>query len=121
MKLEIEDTAVPASWLALMVRGSAERKVQTGLARVGVETFVPWHGVRRRWSDRIKTVDQNLFPGYVFCRSRFSERFLVLNHPGVAGIVSFDRVPAVIPDSEISTLRRLVSSDLPLASWPLLK
>jgi len=92
-----------------------------GLTNMGLETFVPWHGVRRRWSDRFKTVDENLFPGYVFCRSRFSERTLVLNQPGVQRVVSFDRIPAQIADAEISSLRRLVTSDLPLAPWPFLK
>jgi len=121
MKSDIEDAPVPAPWVALVVRSSAERRVQTGLTHAGLETFVPWHGVRRRWSDRFKIVDENLFPGYVFCRSRFAERSLVLNHPGVERVVSFDRVPALIPDAEISSLRRLVSSELPLAPWPYLK
>ena len=114
-------TPVPAPWVALVVRPRAERKVQTGLARIGLESFVPWHGVRRRWSDRAKTLDQNLFPGYVFCRSTFSERLLVLNQPGVEWVVSFDHVPALIPDAEISSLRRLVGSELPLAPWPFLR
>src|SRR5436305_5412898 len=115
MKSGIEDTTAPTPWVALVVRTSAERKVQTGLSHFGLETFVPWHGVRRRWSDRVKTVDENLIPGYVFCRSSFSERSLVLNCPGVSSVVSFDRVPALISDVEIADLRRLVSSELPLA------
>jgi transcription antitermination factor NusG len=111
----------PAPWVALMVRPRAERKIQTGLARVGVESFVPWHGMRRRWSDRIKTTEQNLFPGYVFCRSTFSERLAVLNQPGVQWVVSFGHSPALIPDQEISSLRRIVESDVPLSPWPFLK
>jgi transcription antitermination factor NusG len=87
---------------------------------MGLATFVPWHGVRRRWSDRVKILQQNLFPGYVFCRSTFSERRLVLNQGGVRGVVSFDSCPALIPDDEISSLRRAVASDLPLGPWPFL-
>src|SRR5207237_8820541 len=81
----------------------------------------PSHRVSRRWSDRVKIVDENLIPGYFFCRSSFSERSLVLNCPGVSSVVSFDRVPALISDVEIADLRRLVSSELPLAPWPFLK
>jgi len=106
--------------VALVVRPRAERTVQAGLANVGLETFVPWHGVRRRWSDRVKVLKQNLFPGYVFCRSTHAERGLVMNQGGVCGVVSFDSRPALIPDEEISSLRRAVESRLPLGPWPFL-
>ena len=94
--------------------------MQTGLASAGLETFVPWHGVRRRWSDRLKVVEENLFPGYVFCRSSFDDRKTVLGQPGVATVVSFDHTPAAIPDSEIETVRKCVASGLPLGPWPFL-
>src|SRR6476646_10146958 len=97
-----------APWIALVVRPRAERSVQEGLTNRGFETFVPWHGERRRWSDRIKILRQNLFPGYVFCRSNSSERRLVMSQGGVQGLVSFDNRPALIPDDEISALRRAV-------------
>jgi transcription antitermination factor NusG len=114
------ETDSPAPWVALIVRRRAEQGVQEGLTATGLETFVPWHGVRRRWSDRIKILKQNLFPGYVFCRSSFSERRLVLNQGGVRGVVSFDGRPALIPDREIVSLRRAVESQLPLGPWPFL-
>ncbi len=103
------------------MRPRAERKVQAGLANAGLETFVPWHGVRRRWSDRIKILEQNLFPGYIFCRSTFTERLLVMNQPGVEWVVTFDRIPALIPDDQIAALRVAVRSGLPLGPWPFLK
>jgi transcription antitermination factor NusG len=121
MNPHLKEPPLAEPWVALVVRPRAERKVQTGLANSGLETFVPWHGVRRRWSDRVKILEQNLLPGYVFCRSTFSERLLVLNQPGVQWVVSFDRSPALIPDAEISSLRRAVESQLPLGPWPFLK
>jgi transcription antitermination factor NusG len=108
-------------WVALVVRPRTERNVQTGLKNIGVDSFVAWHGVRRRWSDRVKTIEQNLFPGYVFCRSDFSQRFEVLNLPGVQWVVSFNHSPASIPDAEIAALRRVIESNLPLGPWPFLK
>lgn len=108
-------------WVALVVRPRAERKIQAGLANAGLESFVPWHGVRRRWSDRIKVLEQNLFPGYIFCRSTFAERTLVMRQPGVECVVSFNRAPALIPDREIVALRRAIGSGLPLGPWPFLK
>jgi len=110
-----------APWVALVVRPQAERKVQARLANVGIESFVPWHRVRRRWSDRLKILEQNLFPGYVFCRSTFADRMLVMKQPGVRQVVGFNNKPALIPDSEVTALRRTVSSDLPLGPWPFLR
>ena len=112
---------IPVPWVAVVVRPRAERKVQAGLINAGLETFVPWHGVRRRWSDRVKILEQNLFPGYIFCRSTFTERLLVMNQPGVEWVVSFDRTPALIPDDQIAALRVAVHSGLPLGPWPFLK
>jgi len=107
-------------WVALVVRARAERKVQAGLANAGLETFVPWHGVRRRWSDRIKVLQQNLFPGYIFCRSTFAERLRVIGQPGVEAVVGFNHTPALIPDDEITAVRRAILSGLPLGPWPFL-
>ena len=111
----------PTPWVAVVVRPRAERRIQSGLAAAGLETFVPWHRVRRRWSDRIKIIEQNLFPGYIFCRSTFGERRAVMSQPGVEGVVSFGRQPALIPDGEIAALRRSVESGFPLGPWPFLK
>jgi transcription antitermination factor NusG len=108
-------------WVALVVRPRAERSVQKGLANMGLETFVAWHGVRRRWADRIKILEQNLIPGYIFCQSTFAERLAVMHQVGVERVVSFNRTPALIPDEEIAALRRAVCSELPLGPWPYLK
>lgn len=121
MNFSSEESPVALPWVALVVRPRAERKIQTGLANIGLESFVPWYSVRRRWSDRAKTLVQNLFPGYVFCRSAFSQRLLVLNQPGVQWVVSFNHSPALITDDEISSIRRVVESGLPLSPWPFLK
>ena len=109
-----------APWIAVVVRPRAEQTAQKGLAGAGLETFVAWHGVRRRWSDRVKVIQENLFPGYVFCRSTFEDRLTVLRQPGVTGVVSFCRVPAFIPDEQLAAVRRMLSADLPLGPWPFL-
>jgi transcription antitermination factor NusG len=116
----LEEIPPPQPWVALVVAPRCERKVQRGLEKIGIETFVPWHGVRRRWSDRMKTLERNLFPGYVFCRSAFSERLSVLRQAGVRWVVSFDRGPAPIPDSEILALRRALQSETAVDAWPFL-
>jgi transcriptional antiterminator NusG len=108
-------------WIALVVRPRTERKAQAGLANAGIESFVAWYRVRRRWSDRIKMVEQNLFPGYIFCRCGFAERLVVMRQPGVEWVVKFNHAPALIPHDEIATLRRALASGLPVGPWPFLK
>jgi transcription antitermination factor NusG len=107
--------------VAVVVRPQAERRVEVGLKQAGLETFVPWHNVRRRWSDRVKVIQQNLFTGYLFCRSEFNDRRLVLSQPGVESVVSFDRSPALIPDDQIAAVRLALQSGLPVGPWPFLK
>ncbi len=68
----------------------------------------------------MKICEENLFPGYVFCRSSFDDRFLVMRQPGVNSVVSFDRTPAVIPEEEIDAVRRAIASGMPLGPWPFL-
>jgi transcription antitermination factor NusG len=108
------------SWVAVVVRPRAEQKAEAGLVNAGIETFVAWRNIRRRWSDRIKVIRENLFPGYVFCRSAYSDRTIVLRQPGVASVVTVDRNPAAIPNHEIDAVRGLLESGLPLGPWPFL-
>lgn len=114
------EVSVGARWVLLAVRPRTERKVQAALAQVGIESFVPWRAVRRRWSDRIKVLRQNLLPGYVFCRATFAERMLLMTQPGVKCVVSSGVAPVNIPDSEMIALCRVVSSNLPVLSRPFL-
>jgi len=108
-------------WIALVVRPRTERKAQAGLNSAGIESFVAWHRERRRWSDRSKIIELNLFPGYIFCRCGFAERLVVMRQPGVEWMVKFNHTPALIPHDEIATLRRALASGLPVGPWPFLK
>ena len=80
-----------------------------------------WRHVRRRWSDRVKVVQENLFPEYVFCRSTFADRISVLSQPGVEAVVGYDRKPTMVPDEQIVFVRRLLASGLPLGQWSFLE
>jgi transcription antitermination factor NusG len=86
----------------------------------GYERFVPCFLDRRRWSDRIKQVEQPLFPGYVFCRFAPDARLGVLRTEGVYRIVSFGSEPAAIDEQEILSIRHAVESGLRLRPHPFL-
>jgi transcription antitermination factor NusG len=96
-------------WFAVNVWTKSEGLVSTALHTRGVETFLPFYTVRKRYSDRVKTVNQPFFPGYVFCRFDACRRLPILSTPGVLSIVSFEGVPAPIDESEISAIRLAVA------------
>lgn len=107
-------------WFALTVKPQHEKAVQRYLIGRGVEAYAAFHTVRRRWSDRVKSVDVPLFPRYVFCRSTFEDRFAVLRAPGVQSIVTLGGVPAAIPNSEIDAIKRSIAANALLRPWPYL-
>jgi transcription antitermination factor NusG len=108
-------------WYAVRVRSNYETNVGTVLDHKGVERFLPTYRSRRKWADRVKTLDLPLFPGYVFCRIRLDERNLVLTTGGVVDIVSIGRVPAPVSDAEIEAIRTVVQSPAHAEPWPFLK
>ncbi|WP_263369205.1 transcription termination/antitermination protein NusG [Edaphobacter dinghuensis] len=96
-------------WFAVQVMPRHEARVALLLDHKGVEQFLPKIVIRRQWSDRIKVIEQPLFPAYVFCRTKRSLFSTVLNTPGVHKIVSFGEVAYPIPDHEISAIQRMLS------------
>src|SRR5713226_1928435 len=108
-------------WFALQVKSRYENSVATHLAGKGYEWFLPLQKSRRRWSDRIKEIEQPLFPGYVFCRFDPLARLPILITPGVIRIVGIGKTPIPIEDSEILSIQTIVKSGLPSQPWPFLQ
>lgn len=111
----------PLLWFALRVRSNHERIAAAHLRERGFEEFSPSYQVQRRWSDRTKTIEQFLFPGYVFSRLNPHDRLLVVTVPGVVNLVGFGKLPTAIPDQEIENIRTMVQSGLLMKPWPFLE
>jgi transcription antitermination factor NusG len=101
-----------ASWFALAVKPRHEKTAVQHLRLRGLEEFLPLYKARRRWSDRTKVVELALFPGYVFCRFDYSQRWTAVNTPGIASIVGFGKTGTPIPDIEIDSIRAITASGL---------
>lgn len=110
-----------ASWFAVTVKPQHEKAVAAQLTAKGLEGYVPLYPARRRWSDRLQTVDLPLFPRYVFARFGLAERVSVVTIPSVTSIVSFGGKPCAMDEGEIEAIRRMLASGLPVAPWPFLK
>ncbi len=108
------------NWFALQVRSNCERMVADGVRHKGFEDFLPLYQERRRWSDRIKTIEAPLFPGYVFCRLDPGLRLPVLTIPGALRFVAFGKSPAPIEDAEIAAIQNVVRSGFTAEPWPYL-
>jgi len=108
-------------WYAVRVRSNYEKVTAAHLRERGYEEFSPSYQVQRRWSDRTKTIEQFLFPGYVFARLNPHHRLLVLTAPGVVGLVGFGKSPASIPEQEIENIRKMVRSGVLMKPWPFLE
>jgi transcription antitermination factor NusG len=101
-----EETPVRSSleipqWFAVHTSAQREKKVAEYLLHAGVEQFLPVYESRRRWKDRVVTIETPLFTGYVFVRIAVLQKLRVLNAPGVARFVCQNGKPAPIPEEEI--------------------
>src|ERR1700694_1722089 len=95
-------------WYALYTRPRWEKKVNSLLTEKGIESYCPLNRVRRKWSDRIKTIEEPLFKSYVFVRIGEDNRSNVRMTQGVVNFVYWDGKPAVIKDKEIQTIKRFL-------------
>jgi transcription antitermination factor NusG len=65
--------------------------------------------VRKKWSDRVKTVEQPLFTSYVFVRVPAEQQTLVRMVNGVVNFVYWNGKPAIVRDHEIETIRKFLN------------
>src|SRR5579871_5664173 len=108
-------------WFAVVVRSSHADLASHSLERLGYEQFLPTRTVRRQWSDRIKVIQQPLFPGYLFCRFDPQNRLPVLTAPGVISIVRSGKTLLPVDGREIGNIRSLMNSPTPVEPHPYLK
>ena len=96
-------------WLAVYTRPRWEKKVNQLLIEKGLESYCPLNKVRRKWSDRVKIVEEPLFRSYVFLKVNNEDRTAVRMTPGVINFVYWDGKPAVIKEKEINAIKRFLN------------
>lgn len=110
-----------AFWFAAYTSARHEKRVTEHLKQREVESFLPLYETLHRWKNGRHRVQLPLFPGYVFVHLALREKLRVLQVPGVVELVSFNGVPAALPDAEIETLRNALSAGLPAQPFPFLR
>lgn len=96
-------------WYVAYTRGRHEKYTAEQCGQRAITTFLPLYAVQRRWKQRRAEVLLPLFPSYVFVYIALADRLRVLALPGVVSLVSFNGVPAVVPESQINSLRKAIT------------
>jgi transcription antitermination factor NusG len=93
-------------WFAAYTTPRHEKAVARQLDARHIESFLPLYPSARQWKNGCRvTVEQPLFPSYIFVSIPRRETVKVLQVPGVVSLVSAGREPSALPSSEIESLR----------------
>ena len=104
----MQKTTLLNKWYAIYTRPRWEKKVNNLLEAKGIESYCPLNKVRRKWSDRIKTIEEPLFKSYVFVKIDEEARTNVRMTDGVINFVYWNGKPALIKEREIQTIKRFL-------------
>ncbi len=97
------------NWYAIYTKPRWEKKVSKLLTDRNVMTYCPLNKVRRKWSDRMKTVWVPLLPSYLFVYIDIAEMQKVRETPGVINFVYIEGKPAIVKDFEVVRIRKFLS------------
>jgi transcription antitermination factor NusG len=117
------ETANGIHWYAVWSRSRHEKMVASALTNVGVTTFLPMVTETHRWSDRRKSVNVPLFPGYVFVQIQNSleAQLQVLKTSGVVQLVGNRQGAVPIQDKEIDDVRAVLEQRVSFSPYPFLQ
>jgi transcription antitermination factor NusG len=102
------------SWYVIQTRSRFEKKCASLFEKMGVPVYLPLQKKMKVWSDRMKEVEEPLFRGYLFVKFTESERYRILNVPGIVRFVSFGGKYATLNNKQIDMVQKAISSDLDL-------
>jgi len=111
----------PHRWFAIQTRSRHEKVVRSQLEMRNVDHFLPTMKRLSQWTDRKKEVEVPLFAGYCFGKFSLADRLPVLQSQGVVRLVGYGERPEPIPDDEIESLRKLISSPSDYVCCPYLR
>jgi transcription antitermination factor NusG len=101
--------STPKKWLAVYTKPRWEKKVFKSLTDKGFEAYCPLNKVKKKWSDRIKTIEEPLFKSYVFVKVEEENQTLIRMNAGVVNFVYWLGKPAVINEKDITTIKKFLN------------
>src|SRR5690349_17809714 len=121
MEIEISSAADSPNWYAIFTRHQHEKSVAIALSYKKYEVFLPLYRSVRQWQDRAKQLCFPLFPCYVFIREGMDRQLQILTTPGIIHIVGWGGRPAIIPQSQLDAVKRIIESRLTVETHPYLQ
>jgi transcription antitermination factor NusG len=97
------------NWYVVYTKPRWEKKVYGLFVERGIEAYCPLNKVRKKWSDRIKWVEDPLFKSYVFVRVAEAEHTRVRMVSGVVNFIYWLGKPAVVKNKEIEVIRKFLN------------
>jgi transcription antitermination factor NusG len=107
-------------WYAVRTRSNHEKRVAERLVHRNIDHLLPIYTSLRQWKDRKVSLSMPLFPGYLFARLCVRERLLVLEVPGVAGLVGIGSQPVPLADEEIRAIQGCMKPQSSIVPHPYL-
>lgn len=101
-------------WYAIYTNPRAEKKVYEQLRKQSIEAYLPLLRQLKQWSDRKKWVEEPLFRSYMFVYVSEKEYLQVLRTYGVVRFITFERKAVVVPETDISLIKRMLLEDVGL-------
>jgi len=97
------------NWYTLYVKTHHEKRVCKDLTEKNIQTLLPLLRKKRKWADRLKIVEEPMFPNYLFVRVSCMEYYHILNHKSVISFVSFSGKPYVVSEKTILAIENIIS------------
>ena len=97
------------NWYAIYTKPRWEKKTYNLLLEKGVESYCPLNKVKKKWSDRVKLVEEPLFKSYVFVKLSEDEKTSVRYINGVVNFVYWLGKPAIIRNREIERIKQFLN------------
>ena len=112
---------VGGPWCAIYTRHQHEKIIAQSLSAKGLEVFLPLYNSTRRWKDRTVHLSLPLFPCYIFLRGLQERKLDVVTTPGIVSILSVNGETAIIPESEIESVRTAIERGNRVEPHPFLR
>src|SRR5580698_5536039 len=96
-------------WYVIYTKPRWEKKVYSRLREKGLESYCPLNKVRKKWSDRLKIVEEPLFKSYVFIHISEEDIPQVRMVNGVLNFVYWLGKPAIVRTTEIESIKKFLN------------
>ena len=107
-------------WYIIQTRPRWEKKVADGLEQKGIESYCPVKKVKRKWSDRVKTLEEPVFKSCILVKISPEQKTDVRLSEGVVNFIYQNGKPVQVKERQVKMFRKVLSgnySDYPLNGY----